>query len=178
MKSLLKISFLAVVILLASNVYAQKLKFGHTDSQKLVEEMPELKAAQETLKLEQKKIEDHLMAMQTEYQGKVQEYLENEQLDPKSPEKWTALAKADKESEIKGLEDRITKYQSNGEQSLQTKQQELYQPILDKVQKAIKDVATEGEFTYIFDKNAVLYYSETQSVDVTPLIKKKLGITE
>ncbi len=178
MKSIIKISLALFALFFFTNLSAQKLKFGHTNSQEIVEQMPEVKAAQETLKTEQKKIETHLAAMQGEYQGKVTEYLENEQLAPKSPEKWDALTKADKESEIKALEERITKYQSTAEQSLQTKQAELYQPIIDKVQKAIKDVAIEGEFIYIFDVNALLYFSETQSIDVTPMIKKKLGFTE
>ncbi len=178
MKTILKISLALIIMFTAGQISAQKLKFGHTDSQKLVEVMPELKTAQEALKTEQKKIEQHLAGMNTEYQTKVQEYLENEQLAAASPEKWTALEKSDKEAAIKSLEERITKYQSSAEQSLMAKQQELYKPIVDKVQKAIKDVAVEGGFIYIFDVNALLYYSETQSVDVTPLVKKKLGITE
>ena len=55
------------------------------------------------------------------------------------------------------------------------KQIELYTPITEKVQNAIKAVAEEEEFTYIFDESTLLYFSTTQSIDVTDKIKAKLA---
>lgn len=178
MKTILKTGIFIALIATVTQISAQKYKFGHTDSQKILQQMPELKDAQKKLQAEQKKIEERLLSMRTEYQNKVQAYMENEQLAAESPEKWDALTKADKEAEITSLEERITKYQTNAEQSLITKQEELYQPILKKIKDAIKDVAEEGNYIYIFDVNALLYYSETKSTDVTPMVKKKLGIGE
>ncbi len=60
---------------------------------------------------------------------------------------------------------------------MQKKQQEMLQPIIDKANNAIKEVARENGFIYIFDiaGGTILYYSE-KSVDILPLVKKKLGI--
>ena len=49
-------------------------------------------------------------------------------------------------------------------------------PIQEKIQGAIKDVAVEGGYQYIFDaqSDSILYADET--TDVTRLVMEKLGI--
>ena len=65
------------------------------------------------------------------------------------------------------------------ENQIMEKRNTLLQPIFDKVNGAIKDVAKENGYNYIFDRNAqngstILYADETQ--DVTALVKSKLGL--
>ena len=84
--------------------------------------------------------------MTAEYQQGVQEYQANEAT-------YTDLVKQDKVAEITGLEQRIQAFQQNAQKSLQAKEQEMLEPILAKARKAIEDVATEGNYTYIFDKS-------------------------
>jgi outer membrane protein len=176
MKNISKLSLFAIFLLIFGNLSAQKVfKFGHIDSQGILQQMPDTKTAQATLEDEQKKIQEHLKTMQAEYQTKINEYMENENLAAAAPEKWTDLIKQEKESEIQSLQQRIQDFQGSAEKSLSDKQTQLYQPILDKVNKAIKDVAKEGKFTYIFDINTVLYYSE-ESIDIAPQVKQKLGL--
>ena len=56
------------------------------------------------------------------------------------------------------------------------KRQELLKPIQDRVNKAIKDVATEKGFLYIFDSGmGVILYSDP-AADATKMVKDKLGI--
>lgn len=176
MKTVFRLGILFVFLLSFEYASAQKLKFGHTDSQAIMTALPDTKTAQKTLEAEGKKMELHLKNMQAEAQKKYNEYLENQNLAPASPEKWSELEYTDKEAELQGLQDRITKYQQSASDVLTKKQNELYKPILEKVKNAISEVATEGGFIYIFDINALLYFSESQSIDVTPLIKKKLGV--
>ena len=54
--------------------------------------------------------------------------------------------------------------------------QETLQPILDKVNNIIKQVAVENQFTYIFDSSAGILLYAQESMDVTTLVKTKLGI--
>lgn len=179
MKTFFKIHIVIIALVLFSgHSYAQKVKFGHSNTAEIFELMPESKEAQKALEAEQQKVQERMIAMQTEYQELIQEYAENEQLRPESPEKWSAADKADKEAAIRGLEDRITKYQSNAQSSLQEKQSELYQPILTKIEDAIKKVRKENGFTIIFDDNVLLDFDEEQVIDVNPMIKKELGLTQ
>jgi len=73
------------------------------------------------------------------------------------------------------LVQRMQSYEANAQKEVQKKQQELLGPIYDKLEKAIKEVGDENDFIYVFDVNALLYYSD-QSTDITDLVKKKLGM--
>ncbi len=175
MKNLLKLSVVIFLLTaIASTTSAQKYKFGHTNSQKLVDEMPETKNARTELEALTKKYTTRFQEMQVEYENKYKEFVENEQLAAASSEKWDELTKEDKQAEIMGLQQRLQSYEGNVQQKINAKQVELLTPITEKVQKAIKDVAKEGGFTYIFDESSLLYFSKEQSIDVTSLIKAKL----
>ena len=163
-----KITFLTLLSFLTLTSIAQN-KFGYIDSQELLELMPERKAAETELQNFWKSLETQLGSMTAEYQQRVQEYQSKEAT-------YNDLVKQDKVAEITGLEERIQKFQQNAQQSLQKKEQELLEPILSKARKAIEDVATEGGFTYIFDKSqgSILYAKESENV--LDLVKKKLKL--
>jgi len=177
MKILIKLSAIVFLItVVMGTASAQKLKFGHTNSQKLIDEMPETIQAKKDLEVLTKKYTTRFQEMQTEYQKKATEFQENEQLAKGSPEKWDDLTKEDKYSEIMGLQQRLQTYEGSVQQKIQAKQVELLTPISEKVQKAIKDVAEAGGYIYIFDESSLLYFNKTQSIDVTADIKKKLAL--
>jgi len=163
-----KIIFLTLLSLLTLSSIAQN-KFGYIDSQELLILMPERKAAEAEVQNFAKSLETQLGSMTAEYQQSVQEYQTNEAT-------YTDLVKQDKIAEITGLEQRIQSFQQNAQQSLQTKEQELLEPILSKARKAIEDVAAEGNYTYIFDKSigSILYAKESENV--LSLVKNKLGL--
>jgi outer membrane protein len=85
------------------------------------------------------------------------------------------LIRTTTEKEIQDIEQRLQNYQLMAQQTLQKKEQELYQPILEKVQRAIDAVGQEQGLIYIFDisSQVVLYHSE-KSLDCGPLVKAKL----
>ncbi len=148
----------------------QKLKFGHLNSNDLLETMPDKATAQKTLQDFSKQLEDQLLAMQEELEKKYNEYLEKK-------DNMTDLIKKNKEEELMSLQQRIQTFQTNAQQELQKKEQELLKPIIDKAKKAIEDVCKENGYTYVFDTGtgALLYYPK-DSDDILPLVKKKLGI--
>jgi Skp family chaperone for outer membrane proteins len=47
---------------------------------------------------------------------------------------------------------------------------------MDKVDAAIKKVATAGGYVYVMDKANVLFINEAISVDLTSEVKKELGM--
>lgn len=131
--------------------------------------MPERKTAEEEVQTFAKSLESQLQAMTAEYQQSVQEYQANEAT-------YTDLVKQDKVTEITGLEQRIQSFQQNAQQALQSKEQELLEPILQKARQAIEDVASEGDYTYIFDKSvgSILYVKESENILDKVKIKLKL----
>ena len=163
-----KILLLSLTLLISISSFSQN-KFGYIDSQELLLLMPERKTAEEEVQTFAKSLESQLQAMTAEYQQSVQEYQANEST-------YTDLVKQDKVTEITGLEQRIQSFQQNAQQALQTKEQELLEPILKKARQAIEDVANEGEYTYIFDKSvgSILYVKESENI--LDKVKKKLNL--
>ena len=161
-----KILLLSLTFLISISSFSQN-KFGYIDSQELLLLMPERKTAEEEVQTFAKSLESQLQAMTAEYQQSVQEYQANEAT-------YTDLVKQDKVTEITGLEQRIQSFQQNAQQALQSKEQELLEPILQKARKAIEDVASEGDYTYIFDKSvgSILYVKESENI--LDKVKKKL----
>lgn len=167
MKRALKISLVAILVAIAGFANAQQ-KFGHIDSQALIQVMPETKAASDQMELEGKKLEDQLKVMQDEYQKKLTEF--SQQGDSLSE-----IVKQAKIEDIQSLEQRIRNFQQMAQQQIQQKQGELMQPIFKKANETIEAVAKEQGVIYVFDANAVLYKSN-ESIDLLPLVKAKLGI--
>jgi len=159
---------LAIVILVTiisiGGVNAQvKNKFGHINSQDLLDIMPE--------KIEEfgKQLQNQLQTMSGEREAKVADYMENEA-------NMSEIIAQTKAEEIQMLDQRIQAFQQNAQQSLAKKESDEYKPILDKARKAIEDVAKENGFTYIFDVSGGSLLYQPESDNVLTLVKTKLAI--
>ncbi len=162
----------ATLVLTTTLAFAQKdLKLGHINSNVLVQQMPEFEKAQKELQKHAKDLEAALGEMQTELQGKYQAY--QTKVDSLTP-----LLRQAKEEEITELQKRIENFRMSAQEDLRKKERELQQPIITKVQKAIDDVGNENGFTYILDavEGGPVLYTAPNSIDITPMVKKKLGI--
>ncbi len=163
--------FLPVLLLmaLASQAGAQNFAYVHSDS--LLAVIPEIqgvKATLETLKGQQVKMRDKMIAdLQNKYQ-ELQQRQDQGTITPKDLQEQAAQLEEEK-NKIAAFEDKMVT-------DLQNKQIEQMQPILDKVNLAIKDVAKENGFQYVFDWTAgVLLYAD-ESKDITKLVLTKLGV--
>ena len=169
-----RVKLIVITLFLFSGtaVNAQNYKFGHINSQELLSLMPERDSAEATIQQYARELEGELEIMEVEYRNKLNDYLEKQ-------DNLTPLVKQTKEQELNEFQSRIQEFSNSAEQELQQQQAQLIQPIIIKAEKAIKDVAKENGFTYIFDlsRGAVIYFSD-QSVDILPLVKKKLGLEE
>lgn len=167
----LAIALLFIVATIGSVNAQTKNKFGHINSQDLLELMPEKAAADKQLEEFGLQLQKQLQTMAAERERLVADYLENQ-------DSMSDIIKQTKEEEIQMLDQRIQSFQQNAQQSLAKKEAEVYQPILDKARKAIEDVAKEHAFTYIFDVSAGSLLYQPESDDIMPLVKTKLGITQ
>ncbi|MFV0590939.1 MAG: OmpH family outer membrane protein [Draconibacterium sp.] len=156
----------------ATAVNAQTLKFGHIDLQALVQLMPERTAAEEEFNKFQAEIEDIYGDMQKQYQTKMTEF-------QAMGEDVSEIKRNAKVEEIQDIQQRMQNYSVTAQQQIQQKQGELLQPVFDKAEKAIEEVAKEKGLIYVFDSgaaNRTILYKSNQSLDLLPLVKTKLGI--
>ena len=145
-------------------------KFGHVNSQEILMAMPERITIENTLDTLQTQWENEMVKMREEYLAKIKEFQDKQATMPES-------IKQARQSEIVDLEQRISTFNQTASADLQQKQQELLTPVIDKIRKAIEEVGAENGFTYIFDMAAQsIIYQSPKANDVTPLVKKKLGI--
>ncbi len=145
-------------------------KLGHVNSQEIMSQMPEVKTIQKTLNDLQTQWENELLKMREEYYAKIKEFQEKQATMP-------ASIKEARQSEIVEIEQRITNFNQQAGSDLQKKQQELFEPVVQKVRKAINEVGAENNYTYVFDlgTQSIIYHSP-KSNDITALVKKKLDL--
>ncbi len=149
---------------------AQELKFGHIDSRELLMSMPESDSAQAKIQRLAADYDQQMEEMQVELNKKYDDYLQNR-------DKYTNLIRQTKEADIQEMQQRIQNFQQMAQEDLQTQQSQLMRPIIEKANKAVREVAEEKGFIYIFDIGSgnPVYWSD-KSTDVLPLVKAKLGI--
>jgi outer membrane protein len=170
MRNLMK--FIAVVLFvgLTASVSAQTPKFGHIDLQALIQLMPERATAETEFNKFQSDLEDIFGEMQKDLQTKMGEF---EALGDSASE----IKKNAKIAEIQDMQQRVQNYQATAQQQLQQKQSELLKPVFDKAEKAIGELAKEKGLIYVFDTGTkVVLYKSSESMDLLPLVKTKLGI--
>ena len=163
---------IALVLLCALpfSLMSQEIKLGHVNSQEILTIMPERTVIEKTVGDLQTQWEKELVKMREEYYAKVKEFQEKQATMPES-------IKSARQGEISDLEQRISTFNQTASEDLRKKQQELFTPVIDKVKKAINEVGSENGYLYIFDLSTQsIIYQSPKSNDVTPLVKKKLGL--
>ena len=157
----------------ATSALAQApLKIGFTSVEYVLSQMPESKQIESNLTTYSSQLQAQMKTKYEEYQTKGEAY-------QKSAATMTDVIRADKEKELQNLQQSIQEFQRNADQSLQQRQQTLLKPALDKLQKAIDDVATENGYTYVLNSDGAsptLLHGPKEG-DISDLVLKKMGIT-
>jgi len=171
MKKLAKL-FAIVAMIIGCSFASQAqnpIKIGYIDFNTLLAAMPGIDSVKIKLQSYQKTLTDQMDAMKAEFENKYLDY-------QSQSSSMSDLIKQTKEKELSDLQGRIDAFQQKASQDLQTKQQELVAPFIDKAKTAIKEVAKENKFTYVLNaiEDVVIYKDEAD--DVMSLVKKKLGI--
>lgn len=149
------------------SLFAQK--FGHVDSQAIMQGMPEFIQARGEVEAQTKKYEDELQAMQQELQRKSEEY-------DKSSSTMNETKRQETEAELQKMYQKIQQTFQDNQQALAKMQQDKLQPITNKLLNAIKNVGSTGGYVYIMDTAAgIPYISQTLSKDITTEVKAELN---
>ena len=149
------------------SLFAQK--FGHVDSQAIMQGMPEFISARGEVEAQTKKYEDELQSMQQELQRKSEDY-------EKNASTMNDTKRQETETELQQMYQKIQQTYQDNQQALAKLQQEKLQPITTKLINAINNVGKAGGYVYIMDKAACIpYISESLSKDVTADVKAELN---
>ena len=145
----IKLLFLGILATLFS-INAKAQKFGYVDTDYILGQMTEYKAAQKQLNELSQKWENELKTMKDEVDKMYKDYKSEEILLSPSQRK-------EREDQIVAKEDGMKKFEQQKfgvEGELFLKRKELIKPIQDKVFAAIQKVAKNNGLDFIFDKSA------------------------
>ena len=149
---------------------ANAQKFGHVNSQEIIQAMPEFTKARTEIEALTKQYEADLKSMQEELQKKSEAYEKEQATLP-------ANIKQRREQELQDMYQKIQQSYQDNQQALAKAQQEKMQAITTKVLDAIKAVGQAGGYVYVMEMGAgIPYISTTLSTDVTAQVKQKLGL--
>ena len=167
MKKLIVCAICAICGFTAANAQA---KFGHVNTQEIIQAMPEYTAAKTEIDKLTAQYEADLKSMQDELQKKADAFDKEQATLPEN-------IKQRRQTELQEMYQKIQQSYQDNQQALQKASSEKMQAITAKVLDAIKAVGQAGDFVIINEINSgIPYISTTLSTDVTAQVKTKLGL--
>jgi len=169
---MIKKIFVLLACVLPLTVLAQEIKVGYYNRVAIIQSMPEYAAATKKMDALSKEYEKEIASMQEEYQKKGSEYIAGRDTMPEA-------IRLRREAEIQDLQQRMDAFVTDSRTNVQKQQQDLLQPITKKMDTTVQTVGKENNFLLIFDisaKDDLSYWSVDKCVDVTNMIRSKLGL--
>lgn len=165
MKQLKTLLIAAVLIFSANQSVNAQAKVAHVDVNELMTKMPAMIEAQKQLEKLGKQYEADFKTMYDEYQAKLKKY---------DAEAATAGDKVnqDRAVEVQDMEKRISDFRQTAQKELQTKEEDLAKPLMEKIKVAIQKVGKAKGYQYVMDINGLILH---EGPDLTADVKKDLG---
>ena len=148
-----------------------QMKIGYINSEAIMQKLTVAQDAQNHLDAISTDWQTELTKMQADLQHRFEDYDKKKLV--MSDKRRAEIEKELQDLERKMVDYRTAKFGANGE--LFSKQNELMKPVQDKLFKAVKDIADEGGYDYVFDKSSttLLMYSNEKN-DLTSKVLAKL----
>ncbi len=164
-----KLIFLVLFVMVSVTGTAQKL--ARINLEEVIMAMPEYTEMTANLELYSRELRENLETIQVELNNKMNDY-------QKARATMSETARQLKEREITDIQARLNEYYSSAQEDLQTKEQELTEPIITRAQDAVKKVAVQRGLTAVFNTAipTMVYYDESAMIDLSADVKKELGI--
>lgn len=167
MKPKLTLLFIALI----STFTIAQTKTGTIDSDYIINLMPEAKTVVKMAQNYGKKLDSSFSIKMNDYQKRVADFREKEK-------EMGELMKKTLIKELTALEQDIKKYQNNGNQLMQLKQNELMRPLYKKLNDAIEKVVKANGYTHILTSTGNQFGYIDPNYDITKLVMAELGVKE
>jgi outer membrane protein len=177
MKKLIKVAVVVAGVFAGMQSAKAQQKFAHINSGDLLVLMPEMKAADANYQTFQKQKQSKLELMNTEREKKITAYNDKNKTISEANKDVVGKELQTLATEIEDLGKRIQQEGQAAQEELKTKWSELYDPILGKAEAAVKAVAKEKGYAYVFDisqQSGLVYFDGGD--DISALVKVKLGL--
>ena len=165
MKQIKSLLIASVFILGASQTVSAQAKTAHVDVSEIMTKMPAMLDAKKQLDKLGETYDAEYKVMLEEYQAKIKKY---------DQEATTQNDKVNEERarEVQDMQKRIVDYRDNAQKELQTKEQDITKPIIDKVRASIQKVGKAKGYQYVLNGSELLL---EDGPNLTADVKKDLG---
>lgn len=159
--------FLFVVIPVAATA---QIQFGYLSYQQVLKEMPEYAQAMQDLQTLKAKYDEEAARGETEFQKKFVDFLQGQKDFPQ-----TIMQK--RQAELQTLMDSGVAFRVQVQGLLAQAEKDLVAEVQKKLNRALLEVGVEYGYGFILntDDNACPYINPVVGVDVTDLVRQKLG---
>lgn len=164
----LKTLLLIAVFTLGLGGVANAQKMGHIDFEKLVAEMPETKQLGVDMEKLGKTYQDEVESMAKKLDAKMKKYTAEQNAQTKEINEIRA-------KEVQEDNQRYEQLRQTAYQEMQKKKAEGLNPIIEKAQKAIEEVAASKGIVYVFDATMGKGLLVKKGEDLYAAVKAKLG---
>lgn len=169
MKNVMKISALALALFAFAFTAQAQQQFAYVDAQAILAELPAVKQAESNLEALQAQLQKRLEASIEQFQTDVASFQRKVEAGELSP-----VQQQEEQAKLEARQQELAAEEQGMVQQIQEKRNELLEPIYTGLNDAIKEVADEQGFTFIFDKQVLLFGEE--SMDVSEAVKAKINI--
>lgn len=168
-----RILFTTIILLLPALAFGQ-LKVGIMSPDEVLDAMPETAQVEANL---QQFIEERQNNFQQRYQAWLEqatsyaERVETGQLSGAEQER--------EEERLLEMQEELSNLQNRVQRQIQQRQNELFTPLLNRVERAMEEVSSELGLDFVINKTAstgdpIVYYSSQRGVDITQRVIEKL----
>lgn len=175
MKNYMKNLALALSVALFAGIFSANAqqKMGYVDLQSVMLAMPEYKAADDSMRKFNEALENELEMLSQEFQSEYEKF-DREMKDGKLSPPMQEIRKKN----LQKMQQNIQEYQQQAQAQSDERKSDLLKPLIDKAKNAIQQVAKETGYSYVFDSNTAGILYKPEGDDLTPVVKKKLGVTD
>jgi len=170
MRKMIKTCGMAVATtLIPFSLWGQSdLKIGYVDVQSIVAGSAESLVVEEQFQQEMIRWQSELQALQGELEELIGQYQAQEA-------SMTLQSRTSREELILGKQEGFENRSQELEILASTRQQELYQPLMERIISIIEVVRREGSYTFIFNSSVGVFLYADESFDLTEEVTQRLA---
>lgn len=152
-----------------------QLKVAYVNSDRIMQEWEEASEAQKKLDAEAQKLEERYREMTAEFDSLSKQFQQQQYV-------MSEERRQEKQRELQQLQQRIQRFQMENvgpQGQIYAKQEEILGPVLDKINRAIKKVASDNNYDYVFDSvgGNLLYAEEKHNITADVLYELRRGVS-
>ena len=161
-----------IAIALMPLMLMAQARIGIVNSQQLFDLMPEKASAEAQLKVLSDNFHTEYLMLQRDFDKKYADY-QVVAADASMPE----AIKERRVQELQESDKKMREFERRAADEIAARREALTKPVTDKIQAAIRTAGEQGAFDLVLDTAVTpVAYTGRNTVDITPIVKKLLGL--